>query len=131
MPQQYNFNLLNLPERTEKPRKTGITMVMDKGISLRQAEDFVSVSADYVDFVKLGFGTSLVTKNVKEKIKLYKNAGFKVYVGGTLFEAFVVRNKFNDYLKYIDELGLDSAEVSDGSIELEHEKKMRVHSNAF
>jgi len=123
MPQQYNFNLLNLPERTEKPRKTGITMVMDKGISLRQAEDFVSVSADYVDFVKLGFGTSLVTKNVKEKIKLYKNAGFKVYVGGTLFEAFVVRNKFNDYLKYIDELGLDSAEVSDGSIELEHEKK--------
>ncbi len=123
MPQQYNFNLLNLPERAEKPRKTGITMVMDKGISLRQAEDFVSVSADYVDFVKLGFGTSLVTKNVKEKIKLYKNAGFKVYVGGTLFEAFVVRNKFNDYLKYIDELGLDSAEVSDGSIELEHEKK--------
>lgn len=123
MPQHYNFNLLNLPERTEKPRKTGVTMVMDKGISLRQAEDFVSVSADYVDFVKLGFGTSLVTKHVKEKIKLYKNAGFKVYVGGTLFEAFVVRNKFNDYLKYIDDLGLDSAEVSDGSIELEHEKK--------
>lgn len=123
MPQQYNFNLLNLPERSEKPRKTGVTMVMDKGISLRQAEDFVSVSADYVDFVKLGFGTSIVTKHVKEKIKLYKNAGFKVYVGGTLFEAFVVRNKFNDYLKYIDELGLDSAEVSDGSIELEHEKK--------
>ncbi len=119
----YNFNLSHLPERTLKPRKNGVTMVMDKGISLRQAEDFVSASADYVDFVKLGFGTSIIAKNVKEKIKLYKSAGMKVYVGGTLFEAFVVRNKFDDYLKYIDDLGLDSAEVSDGSIELNHDKK--------
>jgi len=98
-------------------------MVMDKGISLRQAEDFLSSSSDYVDFVKLGFGTSIVSKNVKEKIKLYKNAGIKVYVGGTLFEAFVIRNKFDDYLKYISDFGLDCAEVSDGSIELEHDKK--------
>jgi phosphosulfolactate synthase len=98
-------------------------MVMDKGISLRQAEDFVSASAEYVDFVKLGFGTSIISKNVKEKVKLYKQAGMKVYVGGTLFEAFVVRNEFDGYLKYIDDLGLDCAEVSDGSIELNHEKK--------
>jgi phosphosulfolactate synthase len=98
-------------------------MVMDKGISLRQAEDFLSSSSDYVDFVKLGFGTSIVSKNVKEKIKLYKDAGIKVYVGGTLFEAFVIRNKFDDYLKYISDFGLDCAEVSDGSIELEHDKK--------
>ena len=123
MANNYNFNLPHLPERTTKPRTNGVTMVMDKGISLRQAEDFVSVSADYVDFLKLGFGTSLITKNVKEKIKLYKNAGMKVYVGGTLFEAFVARNKFDDYLKYISDLGLDCAEVSDGSIELDHEKK--------
>ena len=123
MANNYNFNLPHLPERTTKPRTNGVTMVMDKGISLRQAEDFVSVSANYVDFLKLGFGTSLITKNVKEKIKLYKNAGMKVYVGGTLFEAFVARNKFDDYLKYISDLGLDCAEVSDGSIELDHEKK--------
>src|SRR5690606_6993911 len=117
------FNLPNLPERTAKPRTNGVTMVMDKGISLRQAEDFVSASSDYVDFVKLGFGTSIITKNVKEKIKLYQNSGMKVYVGGTLFEAFVIRNKFDDYLKYISSLGLDAAEVSDGSIEIEHDKK--------
>lgn len=123
MANQYNVELTHLPERSVKPRKSGVTMVMDKGISLRQAEDFVSVSSDYVDYVKLGFGTSVLTKNVKEKIKLYQNAGLKVYVGGTLFEAFVVRNKFDDYLKYISSLGLDSAEVSDGSIELEHDKK--------
>jgi phosphosulfolactate synthase len=98
-------------------------MVMDKGISIRQAEDFLETSAPFVDFVKLGFGTSIITKNVKEKVKLYKQAGIKVYVGGTLFEAFVIRNKFDDYLRYISDLGLDSAEVSDGSIELEHDQK--------
>ena len=112
-----------LPSRTAKPRVDGVTMVMDKGISLRQADDFISTSADYVDFVKLGFGTSLVSTHVKEKIKLYQNAGIKVYVGGTLFEAFVVRNQFEQYLEYIGDLGLDSAEVSDGSIVLAHEKK--------
>lgn len=123
MATQYNFNLPDLPDRAEKPRRDGVTMVMDKGLSIRQAEDFLEVSADYVDFVKLGFGTSIVSKNVKEKVKLYKNAGMKVFLGGTLFEAFVIRNKFEDYLRYVDDLGLDSAEVSDGSIELEHEQK--------
>jgi phosphosulfolactate synthase len=123
MANNYNFNLPHLPQRSVSPRKNGVTMVMDKGISLRQAEDFLSSSSDYVDFVKLGFGTSIVSKNVKEKIKLYKDAGIKVYVGGTLFEAFVIRNKFDDYLKYISDFGLDCAEVSDGSIELEHDKK--------
>ncbi len=123
MPNNYNFSLSNLPNRTFKPRKDGVTMVMDKGISLRQAEDMLSASADYIDFVKLGFGTSIISKNVKEKIKLYQQAGIKVYVGGTLFEAFIVRNKFDDYLKYINDLGCDSAEVSDGSVELNHDKK--------
>jgi len=128
MPHTYNFNLPDLPERTVKPRKNGVTMVMDKGISLRQAKDFIETSSEYCDFVKLGFGTSMLSKKVKEKIKLYKEAGMKVYVGGTLFEAFVVRNKFDDYLKYISDLGLDSAEVSDGSIELNHEKKCELIS---
>jgi len=123
MSEIYNFNLCNLPEREIKPRTIGITMVMDKGISLRQAQDFVDTSSDFVDFVKLGFGTSLISKNVKEKIKLYQKANLKVYVGGTLFEAFVIRNKFEDYIKYISDLGIDSAEVSDGSIEIDHEKK--------
>ncbi|HQQ93980.1 MAG TPA: phosphosulfolactate synthase [Bacteroidia bacterium] len=119
----YNFDLSHLPDRGKKPRNTGLTMVMDKGISLRQAQDFVENSSDYVDFVKLGFGTSLISKNVKEKIKLYQQAGIKVYVGGTLFEAFVIRNQFEDYMRYIQGLGLDCAEVSDGSIVLDHDKK--------
>lgn len=119
----YNVHLPFLPERTQKPRKTGLTMVMDKGLSLRQAEDFVSSCADLVDFVKLGFGTSVISKDLKEKIKLFQKANMKVYLGGTLFEAFVIRNKFDDYLKFIDSLGIDCAEVSDGSITIDHGKK--------
>jgi phosphosulfolactate synthase len=100
-------------------------MVMDKGISLRQAEDFVESYSDYVDFVKLGFGTSVVSKHVKEKIKLYKQAGIKTYLGGTFFEACVARGKFDDYQKFIDAYGLDAAEVSDGSIEMAHDSKCK------
>ena len=98
-------------------------MVMDKGLSLRQAEDMISVSGDLIDIVKLGFGTSMVTPRVKDKIALYKDAGYKVYLGGTLFEAFVVRKKFDEYRKLITELKLDTAEVSDGSIILPHDIK--------
>ena len=119
----YNHPLPLLPERTNKPREAGINMIMDKGLSLREAEDFVSVSGKYTDFVKLGFGTSLVTPGVKEKIKVYKAAGMKVYVGGTLFEAFLIRNHFDQYRSYISDLGLDAAEISDGSMLIEHEKK--------
>ncbi len=121
----YNVALSHLPERTMKPRSRGLTMVMDKGISLKHAEDFVESYADYVDFVKLGFGTSVMSKNVKEKIKLYKQAGIKTYVGGTLFEAFVARGKFDEYQKYIESFGLDTAEVSDGSIHMDHESKCK------
>ena len=74
-----NHNLSHLPERPAKPRESGLTMVMDKGLSLRQAEDFLEVNADKVDLLKLGFGTSIVTPNVKEKIKLYHDAGLMVY----------------------------------------------------
>jgi len=116
----HTVNLPFLPDRTQKPRKSGLTMVMDKGISIRQAEDMMDMSADFIDYVKLGFGTSVISKNVKEKVKLYQKNNIKVYLGGTLFEAFVIRNKFDDYLKFISSLGIDSAEVSDGSINIEH-----------
>ena len=124
----YNVTLTHLPERTERPRESGITMVMDKGISLKSAEDFVESYADYVDFVKLGFGTSVVSKHVKEKIKIYQKAGIKTYLGGTLFEAFVARGKFDEYQKFIDAYGLDTAEVSDGSINIAHDSKCKFIS---
>ena len=118
-----NYFLKNLPERTKKPRETGFTMVIDKGLSLREIEDFLSVSGDYVDIVKLGWGTSFVTPILKEKIKLYKESGIPTYFGGTLFEAFIVRNQFEDYLKVLEKYDMEYAEVSDGSIELDHDLK--------
>jgi phosphosulfolactate synthase len=120
---RYNVDLPFIPERTNKPRKTGLTMVMDKGISIRQAEDMLESSGDFIDIVKLGFGTSVISKNLQEKVKLYQSKNIKVYLGGTLFEAFVIRDKFEDYEKFIGKLGLDSAEVSDGSINIDHDKK--------
>ena len=118
-----NYFLKDIPERTAKPRQVGLTMAMDKGLSIRQVEDFLSVAGDYVDIVKLGWGTSFVTPNLKDKIKAYKKAGIPIYFGGTLFEAFIVRGQFEDYRKVLDKYELEYAEVSDGSIELEHEIK--------
>ena len=118
-----NYYLNQLPERTAKPRTTGFTMVMDKGLSMREVEDMISISGDYIDIVKLGWGTSFVTKNLKEKLAIYRNAGIPVYLGGTLFEAFVARDQFANYQKVLDEFGLEYAEVSDGSIEMDHDQK--------
>lgn len=118
-----NFNLPHIPERPANPREKGITMMMDKGMSLREAENFISASGHLTDLVKLGFGTSYISNNLQEKIKLYQEANIKVYLGGTLFEAFIVRNMFDDYRKLLDKLKLNTAEVSDGSLEMNHDKK--------
>ncbi len=114
-----------LPDRTTKPRKTGITMVMDKGLSARQAEDLVTTASNYVDYVKLGFGTGLICQGLAEKIKIYRQAGIRVYLGGTLFEAFVLRDQFEDYKKLVKKLKLDTVEVSDGSMVMDHKAKCK------
>ncbi|MEA1886906.1 MAG: phosphosulfolactate synthase [Bacteroidota bacterium] len=116
-------NLPDMPDRTEKPRNRGLTMVMDKGLSVREAEDLMSVASDYIDYLKLGFGTSVFTVGVKDKIKVYESAGVKTYLGGTLFEAYVVRNMFDEYVDLMDELGIKAVEVSDGSYEMEQKIK--------
>jgi phosphosulfolactate synthase len=118
-----NYTLKNIPERTQKPREKGLTMVMDKGLSLRQVEDFLEVSGTHTDIVKLGWATSYVTPNLKEKLKLYKEAGIPVYFGGTLFEAFIVRDQFDDYRRVLEQYGMQYVEVSDGSIEIEQDEK--------
>ena len=124
-----NYTLSHIPERTTRPRDEGVTMVMDKGLSLRQAEDLIDGSGHLTDLVKLGFGTSFVTPKLKEKIKLYQKAGIKVYLGGTLFEAFVARGRFKDYRKLVEKLGLDTVEVSDGYITMSTEEKCGFISN--
>ena len=104
--------LKQLPLRTDKPRENGLTMVMDKGLSLNQAEDFLTVGHNYIDIIKLGFGTSIITTDIVNKIKIYKENGSLVYAGGTLFEAFAVRNQIDDYKRYLNKIGLQMVEIS-------------------
>jgi phosphosulfolactate synthase len=118
-----NYNLTQIPERTKQPRQHGLTMVMDKGLSLRDAESFISVGAPHTDIVKLGFGTSFVTPNLRAKIELYQQNNIPVYFGGTLFEAFVIRNQFDDYIAMCKDYNINVIEVSDGSIEIPHTEK--------
>jgi phosphosulfolactate synthase len=118
-----HYQLNQIPDRTVKPRQEGLTMAMDKGLSVRQVEDFLSTSADYTDIVKLGWATSFVTPKLEEKLAVYKSANIPVYLGGTLFEAFVVRNQFEDYLRVLDKFKLEHVEVSDGSLEMQPDIK--------
>ena len=117
------FNLSQLPDRTAKPRNNGITMVMDKGLSLQEVENFLENGSHYTDIVKLGFGTSVFTNKLQDKINLYKSANIPVYLGGTLFEAYIVRNQFDDYVKLIEKLGITHIVVSDGSLDMNHDVK--------
>ncbi|MBN1596980.1 MAG: phosphosulfolactate synthase [Bacteroidales bacterium] len=119
-----NFQLPYIPERSGKPRNEGLTMMMDKGLSLKEVESFIESSGEYTDYVKFGFGTSVITNKLKEKLKLYREANIRPYFGGTLFEVFVIRNMFDDYKRFISDCGLDLAEVSDGSMSMPHNEKL-------
>jgi phosphosulfolactate synthase len=118
-----NFNLSQIPDRFQKPRTAGITMVMDKGLSVEEARNFLSVAHPHVDIIKLGFGTSFVTPNLKEKLEVYRSYDLPIYFGGTLFEAFLIRNQFEDYIAVCKEFGVSYMEVSDGSITIPHAEK--------
>ena len=101
-------------------------MVMDKGLSNREAEDLIEVGGEYMDIVKLGWATSFVTPNLKEKLQIYKSNGIPTYFGGTLFEAFVIRDALEDYVRLLEKYEMTFAEVSDGSIDLPHDKKCEI-----
>lgn len=118
-----NFKLTQIPDRTAKPRTHGLTMVMDKGLSISDAENFLSIAHPHVDIVKLGFGTSFVTPNLEKKIEVYRKYDIPVYFGGTLFEAFLIRNQFDDYIAVCKNYGISYMEVSDGSITIPHAEK--------
>jgi phosphosulfolactate synthase len=118
-----NFLLDGIPKRSPKPRNSGLTMIMDKGLSPREAEDLIAAGSEYIDLIKLGFGSAFVTPNLQRKLDIYRNAGVPVYFGGTLLEAFILRDKFDDYLRLLDKYKMTHAELSDGSITLSHKKK--------
>ena len=118
-----NYHLKNLPERTKKTRDKGLTMVIDKGSSINECKNLIESSGEFIDLVKFGWSTSLLTKDLVKKINMFEKAEISVYFGGTLFEAFVARDQFEDYIDVLKKYNLKYAEVSDGSIEIPHKKK--------
>jgi len=118
-----NFFLTDIPVRTEKPREFGLTMMMDKGLSINDTKNFIDMCGPHTDIIKLGFGTSAISPHIETKIKLYQDAGLMVYLGGTLFEAFIIRGMFKEYKNLLRKWNLTMCEVSDGSINISHEEK--------
>ena len=119
------FNFL-LKEREEKPRQKGITMVLDKGLGLETAESLMNISGDYVDYLKFGWGTSIVHEQeiIKNKVDMYKAHNITPYTGGTLFELAYMNNKLEDFFQEAHNLGFEAIEISDGSTTITHDKKL-------
>jgi phosphosulfolactate synthase len=117
-------DFLALPERPGRPRQRGVTHVIDKGLSLAQMEGLLDAAGDYVDIVKLGWGTSYVTRNLREKLAVYADRGIPAVLGGTLWEVCVAQGKFDAWRRWVSDLGLRHVEVSDGVISLPHEAKL-------
>lgn len=126
---QERFELKGLPERPAKPRNVGRTMMLDKGLSSRQVEDLIEVAADYIDVVKLGWGTAVITRTLDKKLNIYRDAGIPVYFGGTLFEAVYIRGQLDTYRTILQEFGVGHVEVSDGSIALSQAEKLEIISD--
>lgn len=121
-----NIHLPMVPERTAKPRANGLNMIMDKGLSCTEAASLIDVAGHLIDYVKLGFGTSLFTANLARKVELYLQADIRVYLGGTLLEACKIRGAMDEYLRFADQLGIRTIEVSDGSMVMPHNEKCQL-----
>jgi phosphosulfolactate synthase len=119
-------SFLELPERTRKPRERGLTHVLDRGLSLAEVEGLMEVAGDYVDIVKLGWGTALVAANLRPKLERYAAHGVPVMLGGTLTELAVRQGRVEGLMGWLGELGLRHVEVSDGTIALEPEVKTHL-----
>lgn len=101
-------------------------MMMDKGLSLREVENFIEASGHLTDVAKFGFGTAFVSRGLEAKLKLYRENDIRPYFGGTLFEAFYARGMFEDYLRMLDKYNMDLAEISDGSVIIPHDEKCEL-----
>ena len=105
-------------------RDGGLTHVLDKGLGPRAWEDVLETSGDYIDIVKLGWGTAYVTKNLERKLDVLKDT--RVVIGGTFFEVVYVKNAFDDYKRWLQDLGITHVEISDGTVEIPRERKLEL-----
>jgi phosphosulfolactate synthase len=115
---------LSLPGRPPRPRQVGVTHVIDKGLSLAAVEGILEAGGDYIDIVKLGWGTAYVTRNLRDKLALYRDGGVPVVLGGTFWEVCQSQQKLDEWRRWVSDLGLNHVEVSDGTIALPHDSKL-------
>jgi phosphosulfolactate synthase len=117
---------LDLPSRSEKPREQGITHVLDRGLSVAEVDGLMEVAGDFVDFVKLGWGTAIATRNLDAKLERYRVHDVPVVLGGTLTELAIAQRRLDGLVDWLKELRLSHVEVSDGTIVLDHDDKLRI-----
>ena len=121
---QHTF--LDVPTREGKPRDRGLTHVMDKGLNLREIEGMFDTAGEYVDIVKLGWGTSYVTNNLEKKIALYRSFSTPVVCGGTLFEAVYGQSKMDEFKRWLEHFRFSHVEISDGTLDIPREHKLEL-----
>src|SRR5918996_4128055 len=122
----FNDGFLGVPKRAPKPRDRGLTHVIDKGLNLRDIEGLFDTAGEFVDIVKLGWGTSYVTNNLEKKIALYRSFRTPVVCGGTLFEAVYARGRIDEFKAWLTEQRFSHVEISDGTIEIPRERKLEL-----
>jgi phosphosulfolactate synthase len=120
------LSFIELPSRSAKPREQGITHVLDKGLSIAEVDGLIEVAGDSVDIVKLGWGTALATANLAPKLARYRAHGIPVVLGGTLTELAIKQDRFEELIAWVHDLGLRHFEISDGTIVMEHARKLEL-----
>jgi len=121
-----DHSFLDVPVREPKPRSRGLTHVIDKGLNLREIEGLFDTAGEYVDIVKLGWGTGYVTNNLEKKVALYRSFSTPVVCGGTLFEAAYAQDKLDDFKRWLEHYRLSHVEISDGTLEIPREQKLEL-----
>jgi phosphosulfolactate synthase len=119
-------DFLGLPMRPAKPRERGLTHVIDKGLTLPEVDGLLETCGDFIDIVKLGWGTSYVTRNLPDKLRLYQSNGIPVVCGGTLLEAAIARGRVDEFRRWTTAHGFTHVEVSDGTIQIERDSKLAL-----
>jgi phosphosulfolactate synthase len=122
----FNDGFLNLPQRPGKPRAEGLTHVIDKGMNIRDIEGLFDTGGQFVDIVKLGWGTSYVTNNLEKKIALYRSLETPVVCGGTLFEVVYARGRLDEFRQWLHDFRFSHVEISDGTLEIPRDRKLEL-----
>src|ERR1700691_1622068 len=119
-------DLLKLPSRTTKPRQEGITHVLDRGLSVADVDGLIEVAGEYIDLVKLGWGTGVATGNLEAKLDRYRHHGIPTMFGGTLTELALVQDRLDALVEWLHELEITHFGISDGTINIEHDRKLEL-----